>query len=600
MANETIRIDSVTATGVNIPEVGVDATSGGVYIAWELNDEGAFNFQVSDLYQAGTEIELAFEESSSGVSLNHKWQFTVTVLRPSTSSTDAATWQDVLTEQYTSSSAANRLLSRSVYLTTDGEIDSQAVAAGDIITVVWTRIAASANEDAAVIRVFNVDVTQTLETAGAGAGTCLGRVGEIIEDVRALFNDDGGGFIENDSEILQWINRCQMEIAKTGLFRKTGYLNIVSGAQSYDLLSGLSDFVDLNGLRLSGTNRPISSVSNRADWNLLNTPPASGTVPYWYFAESNKLYLWPTPTSGITSGLAVEYSYLPTDLGCTSGYTPDLPQAYDMVFTNYALAQAFKRDRHAPGADQKYEVYSQLYQQSLQDLVTQAGPPSTTGSCSGRLGTILLRARIKLNQAGMADLSDYDLLTYLDEVTEDLAEDDYFRAVSTYSGVSGQATYNLSTIQGTGSYTIERLFNVAYKGSDSVTRPLQPLTSWHSYSQLTEDSSGITGDPLYWFTDGTTLYLYPAPDVSASGALQLRYSYLPAAFSCYSGLVTPPVPPAHDRLYQYGALYRAFLRSFGSPLAKDQATYYQGEYERARRKLYGQQITGPQRVRPGR
>ena len=79
-------------------------------------------------------------------------------------------------------------------------------------------------------------------------------------------------------------------------------------------------------------------------------------------SEEPILYFWPQPAADLNPEFRVFHSYLPAELGCTeSTCDPSIPKSRDMVFVYYVLKHAFLRDRHAPGADLKYQEYSLLY-----------------------------------------------------------------------------------------------------------------------------------------------------------------------------------------------------------------------------------------------
>ncbi len=362
-----------------VPSSEYDPVSQAEYTEWELNDEARFSFVVPAVFQPGSDIVLTLQESTPAAGLNHKWQATILLMRPAAHETDAATEQDTVSNEYASSSTADLLTTRSFNLTSGGAISGLAVAAGDMISVCLKRIAASGTEDSNPVKLFylSVSITLTAET-GTGSG-CYGRVGQIVEDVRQLFNDDGGGFIENDALILHWINRCLADIAQAGYWRTTGTIALVSGTASYDLLSGLSGFIDVHGAEWNSGNRPQALVclSNRARYDWLKSLEQSGSRPEYYYVESNILHLTPVPTSSSASGLAVHYSYLPDELDCYSGYTPPIPKAYDTVLINYCLAQSFKKDRSAPDSDRKFQDYQALYERGKADLMEQNTPPIT-------------------------------------------------------------------------------------------------------------------------------------------------------------------------------------------------------------------------------
>jgi hypothetical protein len=94
------------------------------------------------------------------------------------------------------------------------------------------------------------------------------------------------------------------------------------------------------------------------------------------------MYVWPPPDVDLQSGYCLYHSYLPDELTCSSANpNPPLPKAHDMVFVYFTLKQAFLRDRHAPGADTKFNEYSRLYEQEKQNLLGEADPPGMSLRC---------------------------------------------------------------------------------------------------------------------------------------------------------------------------------------------------------------------------
>lgn len=593
-----IDVESWTPVTAYIPETLVDA-DGVAYTSWDLNDAGQFVATVLDSYTVGSAIAVRLSEATLSTAKNHKWQLVVTLFRAGSGTIATET----ITQQYQCGLVADLLTLRTITIATAGEVNGVAVAAGDFITVTLTRIAATSDDDPNPIQMYAQSYVQET-TAGAGTGDCLGRVGEIIANVRDLFNDEGGGDIENDSTIIGWMNRCQAEMAKAHTWRKTAYLTLVSGQRQYDLLSSPDDFVGLFGVKWASTGRPLSNAPDRATWNAMTVPSRSGAQPFWYFLEGgSKLEVDPIPTSGVSSGLLLEYSYLPDDLGCDTGYTPVLAEAYDIAYVHYCLSEGFKRDRQAPGAAEKAQTYRELYERTLQDILGSAHGATSWGTCSGRLGTIIMRARAMLNQAGVTtlSLSDYDLTQFCNEAQEDLAREGYWKErLQRFSGIATQAVYDLTTIEPSG-YTLDKVLNVAWLMSDGYYYPLKALDSYADYEILLyEGDSGTDEYPTHYYIDNNDLIVWPTPTTTSASGLQLRYTYLPATLDCTSGRVTPATPPAHDQLYQAAILYKAFERASDQPMAETRARYWEKKYEKARRQLHGQNTQRQLRVRPGR
>jgi len=204
---------------------------------------------------------------------------------------------------------------------------------------------------------------------------CSGRVGNIIDTVRDLFNETAAGFLSDDF-ILRAMNRCQQEIAQENYWRRETWVPSASGQNEVDLLTAIPDYQDIHQARFSGQGQPMTPLPSFREYQELNTRSNSPGIPEYYVVQNNRLYVWPPPQSDPASGYCLYHSYLPADLTCSSGNpNPPIPKAHDMVFVYFTLQQAFLRDRHAPGADVKFQEYSRLYEQEKQRLLAAGEPP---------------------------------------------------------------------------------------------------------------------------------------------------------------------------------------------------------------------------------
>jgi hypothetical protein len=150
-----ILIDSLYAVpGVNTPDNATDG-SGNVYTSWELLDAGAFNLTVPTGYSSGSDFTLSISETTPGVSQKHKWQVVVYL---------NGTYTETFTSEVTSSSVANTVSSREITVSTNGTIQSQSIAAGDLLAFQVSRIAASSTEDANNIKVYSLSIALTAST----------------------------------------------------------------------------------------------------------------------------------------------------------------------------------------------------------------------------------------------------------------------------------------------------------------------------------------------------------------------------------------------------------------------------------------------------
>jgi hypothetical protein len=177
---------------------------------------------------------------------------------------------------------------------------------------------------------------------------CSGRVGNIIDTVRDLFNETAAGFLSDDF-ILRAMNRCQQEIAQENYWRLETWVPAASGQNEVNLLTAIPDYQDVHQARFSGQDQPMTPLPSFREYQELNTGSNSPGIPEYYVVQNNRLYVWPPPQSDLASGYCLYHSYLPADLTCSSGNpNPPIPKAHDMVFVYFTLQQAFLRDRHAP------------------------------------------------------------------------------------------------------------------------------------------------------------------------------------------------------------------------------------------------------------
>ena len=357
-----ILIQTLRPVTSYVPDTGVDA-SGNTYLEYALTDAASFSFTLPNTYVAGEDMTLVLSESSASSSKAHKWSVAVTV---------ATSYTATYTGAYTCSVTGGTVTTRSITVSTAGAVGGHALAAGMLVSMLITRVAADSNEDSAAIRVYTVSVTTT--TTSYPATTCSGRAGAIVTSVLSIFNDYSQKFI-TQADIISWINECQQLIAEENYWTKHTLVTTVTATASYNLDTLISDLVNVLGVRYAGTARSpgdTAAMKHISSWQVyldLSERAATTVPPTGFYLENNMLYLVPTPSVGVSSGLQVYHSYYPSAIACTSNYTPWTPKSSDGVYVNYALCQAFGRDRHAPEAMTQSKKYYDLYQQELSKLI---------------------------------------------------------------------------------------------------------------------------------------------------------------------------------------------------------------------------------------
>jgi hypothetical protein len=371
-----IAIEALVPSEGAVPFNSYDATSQTGYTLWEVNDEARFSIVVPDNYLSGSDIFLGIRESSSSTSMNHQWRITTLLLRPGVNVTDELTESETFEQECQSPVTADQLATRTLKVTgstTAGKISDIEIASGDVLSFTIKRIEASSNEDPNTIKVLNLGLSVAREETSIS--DCAGRVGAIVDTVRDLFNESVGGFLSEDF-IIRSINRCQQDLAQEDYWRHETWIPATSGVGSLDLLSSIPNYQDIHQVQFSGRRSPMTSLGSFQEYEELSAEHNEAGIPEFYVIQNDTLYVWPVPNASLDSGYAVYHSYLPQDLTCSSvNPNPPIPKAHDMLFVYFTLKQAFLRDRHAPGADIKFQEYSQLYKREKQNLLGEGDPP---------------------------------------------------------------------------------------------------------------------------------------------------------------------------------------------------------------------------------
>jgi len=298
------------------------------------------------------------------------------LVRPGVNVTNERVVTETGSVECQTASTSDRLTVRTLPFTgasQPGQVGDTAISPGDLLGLTLRRVEASAQEDPEPIKVFDLSVT--VRVADSAESDCVGRVGNVFDTVRDLFNEATGGFLP-DNFILRSINRCLQDIAQHDYWRRDAWLPADSGVNRIDLLDAISGYQDVHQVHFSGRGIPMAPLGSFEEYEELKTGSNTAATPEYYVVQNDSLYVWPPPALDLASGFCLYHSYLPDDLTCSEDNpTPPVPRAHDMLFVYFVLKQAFLRDRHAPGAEAKFQEYSQLYEQGKQNLLGEKDPP---------------------------------------------------------------------------------------------------------------------------------------------------------------------------------------------------------------------------------
>jgi hypothetical protein len=369
------RIDKLIPTAGAEPGEGYDPVSLAGFSLWDVGDEARFSLVVPDTYVAGNDFFLDILESTPAVSSRHQWQVCTLLIRPGVHVTDEQTITQICSCEFQASSPGDELRLRMLQVSGAagaGKVNGLPIQPGDYLSWVLKRIPASQHEDSDPIKVF--DLSLEIKIDNTAVSGFPGRVGRIIDTVRDLFNEANGGFL-SDEFIIRSMNRCLQDLAQDDYWRTETWIPSSSGVNRVDLLAAIPDFQALHQVRYRGANSPMAALGSYVEYDEVRTACNTPGVPEYYVLQNTNLLVWPPPGSDSPSGFCVYHSYLPAALGCSQAdANPPVPKAHDMVFVYFVLRQAFLRDRHAPGADGKFQEYSLLYDRAKQALLGQGEP----------------------------------------------------------------------------------------------------------------------------------------------------------------------------------------------------------------------------------
>ncbi len=366
-----MQIEKLIPSAGAVPLEGYDPTSLAGFTQWELNDEARFFIIIPETYRAGNDFFVRIYESTPSVAARHKWQVKTLLLRPGVHVTNEQMVAETFIAEYTSPVTANQLMRREFAVTGQsaaGNVAGTSVSPADQLSFTLKRVAASADEDPNSVKVFSLALEVRLDTSLSDSP---GRVGKIMDTVRDLFNETGEAFL-SDEFILRSINRCMQDLAQEDYWRSETWIPASAGMYRIDLNSAIPGYQSMHQLRFSGQSSPMAPMGSYKEYDELRTATEERGIPEYYVLQNNTLFVWPAPSTTQQSGFCAYHSYLPDDLTCSpENSDPPIPGAHDMVFVYFVLQQAFLRDRHAPGAEMKFQQYSMLYEREKQKLLAE-------------------------------------------------------------------------------------------------------------------------------------------------------------------------------------------------------------------------------------
>jgi hypothetical protein len=359
-------IERFFATDTTQPTGGYDNNTGVVYDIWPLLSGQGFTKRIPSGFVAGSMIYINLSETTAGVSLRHKWTAIVLLIKADS----AGEYQDTFTAEFVSPSLANRETNRTIAITDPaGLVDGTAPAAGDTLSVRLYRTAASTNEDGNSINVITYNLQTVIDQAAISG--CLGRVGKIMDRVFTLFNEVADEHL-TAAEVLDWLDQCTAFVAQREYWRAVTALDSVASQEEYDLLTLIPNLERVYRVRWLGdtTGYEMRMIQTRDEYDRFKRDNLS-TSGHRVLIDGNILSIWPVPAGSATGVIEVYHSEYPGDLGCTSDYTPRIPKSHHLLYTYFALKEAFAKDANSAKARTMLPYYQQKFDAELNRLFGQ-------------------------------------------------------------------------------------------------------------------------------------------------------------------------------------------------------------------------------------
>lgn len=462
-----ILIDNLYAVpGSNTPDNAVDG-SGNVYTSWELLDTGAFNVTVPTGYSSGTDFTVTIAETTPGESEKHKWQVTVYL---------NSTYTETFTSEVTSSATANTVSSRTITVSTGGVIQSQAIAAGDLLAFQLSRIAASGTEDPNNIKVYSLNLTVTASTTVETISTLSAVTGSTPP---GSTNDSNGTYCSTWS------------LLDTASFNVTVPASYTSGSSIVMVLS-----------------EATASASDNHKWRAVTT--LNGT----YSTTAQEEF-----TSHTVADTVSSRNITLVTSGAISGQTVEAGDLLSITLSRQAASSDEDANDIRVYAIQIYYVIA-----------------TTSVSATDRLTTIIGQVLRKFNDDDQDHVSQNQVLDWVNEAIQEISSHGYWNTSGALNVVADQSSYDLLALYP----TLMDVESVVWEATSTKLIPVSTWDQYIKLLQVTSTSETpycyyLMSNTLYFVptpatsaTAGATIYYSYCPsalDLATNTSIPLPKSF---------------------------------------------------------------------------
>lgn len=181
---------------------------------------------------------------------------------------------------------------------------------------------------------------------------------DVITDVKRTFGDESDTQID-DSDIIRWINRAQLEIAMRNpeITPAVAITNVVANQADYPILSSIPTLLTIQSIHY--LNRPVRHMQfQEAEQFLMGNESQQGGNPQFWYERAGVVTLYPTPTETVENSLKFFYNKRPDDIK-TNAQPLSLSDHYYNGIVSFCLNQAYLLNEDAQLAGIASETFDQ-------------------------------------------------------------------------------------------------------------------------------------------------------------------------------------------------------------------------------------------------
>lgn len=181
---------------------------------------------------------------------------------------------------------------------------------------------------------------------------------DVIIDIKRTFGDESDTQID-DSDIIRWINRAQMEITMRNPEIGAAVLvtDLLEAVADYPLQATVPTLLTVQSIHTQG--RPIKHMSFQdAETHIMNGNSAPVGNPSFWFERAGVVTIYPVPQETISGGLKFYFNKRPDEV-VTNAQPLSVSDHYYNAVVAFCLEQAYLLDENAQLANAVSQKFDQ-------------------------------------------------------------------------------------------------------------------------------------------------------------------------------------------------------------------------------------------------